>query len=76
MVKERKVLNVMTFKYLLTLIISFVVYTGNIFILNIVVGVPLYPSVIISLAISYVVNYALYEKLVFVEKSSGSLTAT
>ncbi len=70
MVKERKIMNVMTLKYLMTLFVSFSVYAGNIFLLNKICGLPFYPSVVISLGISYIVNYVLYEKIVFVQAYS------
>jgi putative flippase GtrA len=71
MVKDRRVVNVMTLKYMATLLIAFIVYTGNIFLLNRIVGLPFYFSVFIALGVSYIVNFLLYEKIVFVTESSS-----
>ncbi len=65
-VDEKKIMNMMTMKYFLALIVAFVFYAGNIWILNQVVELPFYIAVFIALLLSFIFNYFLYKKFVFV----------
>ncbi len=64
-VRDPRVMNVMTLKYLASLLLAFSIYMANLFVLNTVVGAPFYMAVVVALGISYIVNFLLYEKLVF-----------
>lgn len=65
-VDEKKIMNMMTVKYFLALIVAFVFYAGNIWILNQVVELPFYIAVFIALFLSFIFNYFLYKRFVFV----------
>jgi putative flippase GtrA len=69
-VRDRQIVNLMTLKYLGTLLLAYLIYTTNIFLMNRVLGLPFYGAVGLSLGISFVVNYLLYQKLVFVRGQS------
>ena len=65
-VDEKKIMNMMTVRYFLALAVAFVFYSGNIWILNQVVELAFYVAVFISLFLSFIFNYFLYKKYVFV----------
>ncbi len=65
-VDEKKIINMMTVRYFLALAVAFVFYSGNIWILNQVVELPFYVAVFIALFLSFIFNYFLYKKYVFV----------
>jgi putative flippase GtrA len=64
-IRDRQVVNLMTLRYLLTLVAAYLIYTGNIFLLSRVLGLPFYGAVGLSLGISFLVNYVLYQRFVF-----------
>lgn len=65
-VDEKKIMNMMTVRYFVALAVAFVFYSGNIWILNQVVELPFYVAVFISLFLSFIFNYFLYKKYVFI----------
>ena len=65
-VDEKKIMNMMTVRYFIALAVAFVFYSGNIWILNQVVELPFYVAVFIALFLSFIFNYFLYKKYVFV----------
>lgn len=65
-VDEKKIMNMMTVKYFIALFIAFVFYAGNIWILNQLVELPFYVAVFIALFLSFIFNYFLYKKYVFI----------
>ena len=65
-VDEKKIMNMMTVRYFVALAVAFVFYSGNIWILNQVVDLPFYIAVFIALFLSFIFNYFLYKKYVFV----------
>ena len=65
-VDEKKIMNMMTVRYFIALAVAFVFYAGNIWILNQVVELHFYVSVFIALFLSFIFNYFLYKKYVFV----------
>ena len=65
-VDEKKIINMMTVRYFIALAVAFVFYSGNIWILNQVVELAFYFAVFISLFLSFIFNYFLYKKYVFV----------
>ncbi len=71
-IRDMRVINFMSVKYLLSLISAFCIYMGNIYLLYEMAGFPFYWAVFVALGVSYVVNFIIYEKLVFVEKRAGA----
>ena len=65
-VDEKKIINMMTVRYFIALAVAFIFYSGNIWILNQVVELAFYFVVFISLFLSFIFNYFLYKKYVFV----------
>lgn len=65
-VDEKKIMNMMTVRYFIALAVAFIFYSGNIWILNQVVELPFYVAVFIALFLSFIFNYFLYKKYVFV----------
>ena len=65
-VDEKKIMNMMTVRYFVALVVAFIFYSGNILILNQVVDLPFYIAVFIALFLSFIFNYFLYKKYVFV----------
>ena len=65
-VDEKKVMNMMTVRYFLALCVAFVFYAGNIWVLNQVANLPFYLAVFITLFLSFIFNYFLYKKFVFI----------
>jgi len=65
-VDEKKIMNMMTVRYFLALTVAFVFYAGNIWILNQLVELPFYVAVFIALFLSFIFNYFLYKKYVFI----------
>ena len=65
-VDEKKIMNMMTVRYFIALAVAFIFYSGNIWILNQVVELAFYVAVFISLFLSFIFNYFLYKKYVFV----------
>ena len=65
-VDEKKIMNMMTVRYFVALAVAFVFYSGNIWILNQVVELPFYVAVFIALFLSFIFNYFLYKKYVFI----------
>lgn len=65
-VDEKKIMNMMTLRYFLALAVAFVFYAGNIWILNQLVELPFYVAVFIALFLSFIFNYFLYKKFVFI----------
>lgn len=65
-VDEKKIMNMMTVRYFVALAVAFVFYSGNIWILNQVVDLPFYIAVFIALFLSFIFNYFLYKKYVFI----------
>ena len=65
-VDEKKIINMMTVRYFIALAVAFVFYSGNIWILNQVVELPFYVAVFIALFLSFIFNYFLYKKYVFI----------
>ena len=65
-VDEKKIINMMTVRYFIALAVAFIFYSGNIWILNQVVELAFYVAVFISLFLSFIFNYFLYKKYVFV----------
>ena len=64
-IRDPRVINAMTVRYFLSLVLAFLIYMANLFALNRMMGLPFYMAVIIALGISYVVNFLIYDKLVF-----------
>ena len=65
-VDEKKIINMMTVRYFIALVVAFIFYSANIWILNQVVELPFYVAVFIALFLSFIFNYFLYKKYVFV----------
>ena len=65
-VDEKKIMNMMTVRYFLALGVAFIFYSGNIWILNQLVELPFYVAVFIALFLSFIFNYFLYKKFVFI----------
>ena len=65
-VDEKKIINMMTVRYFIALAVAFLFYSGNIWILNQVVELAFYIAVFIALFLSFIFNYFLYKKYVFV----------
>ena len=65
-VDEKKIMNMMTVRYFLALSVAFVFYAGNIWVLNQLVELPFYVAVFIALFLSFIFNYFLYKKFVFI----------
>ncbi|RXJ76631.1 hypothetical protein CRU86_06950 [Aliarcobacter skirrowii] len=65
-VDEKKIINMMTVRYFIALAVAFIFYSGNIWILNQVFELAFYVAVFISLFLSFIFNYFLYKKYVFV----------
>ena len=65
-VDEKKIMNMMTVRYFVALVVAFIFYSGNIWILNQVVDLPFYIAVFIALFLSFIFNYFLYKKYVFI----------
>lgn len=65
-VDEKKIMNMMTVRYFLALGVAFIFYAGNIWILNQLVELSFYISVFIALFLSFIFNYFLYKKFVFI----------
>ena len=65
-VDEKKIMNMMTVRYFIALAVAFVFYVGNIWILNQLVELPFYVAVFIALFLSFIFNYFLYKKYVFI----------
>ena len=65
-VDEKKIMNMMTVRYFVALVVAFIFYSGNIWILNQVVELVFYVAVFIALFLSFIFNYFLYKKYVFV----------
>ena len=65
-VDEKKIINMMTVRYFIALAVAFIFYSGNIWILNQVVELAFYIAVFIALLLSFIFNYFLYKKYVFV----------
>ncbi len=59
-------MNMMTVRYFVALSVSFVFYSGNIWILNQIFELPFYVAVFIALFLSFIFNYFLYKKFVFI----------
>lgn len=64
-VDEKTIMNMMTLRYFLALIVAFVFYSVNIWVLNQMVELHFYVAVFIALFLSFVFNYFLYKKFVF-----------
>ena len=65
-VDEKKIMNMMTVRYFVALAVAFIFYSGNILILNQLVDLPFYVAVFIALFLSFIFNYFLYKKYVFI----------
>lgn len=65
-VDEKKIINMMTVRYFIALAVAFIFYSANIWILNQVVELPFYVAVFIALFLSFIFNYFLYKKFVFI----------
>ena len=65
-VDEKKIINMMTVRYFIALAVAFIFYSGNIWILNQVVELAFYVAVFIALFLSFIFNYFLYKKYVFI----------
>ena len=65
-VDEKKIMNMMTVRYFVALAVAFIFYSGNIWILNQVVELAFYIAVFIALFLSFIFNYFLYKKYVFI----------
>ena len=65
-VDEKKIINMMTVRYFIALAVAFIFYSANIWILNQVVELAFYVAVFISLFLSFIFNYFLYKKYVFI----------
>lgn len=65
-VDEKKIMNMMTVRYFIALAVAFIFYSGNIWILNQVVELAFYVAVFIALFLSFIFNYFLYKKYVFI----------
>jgi len=68
LISEKKVFNTMSLRYIIVVIISYLIYMFNIFFLNKVLGLEFTIALILTLGINYVINYVLYEKIVFKKK--------
>lgn len=67
-ISDKKVFNMMSVRYVMVVIISYLIYMFNIFLLNNIIGLSFEISLILTLGINYVINYILYEKIVFKKK--------
>ncbi|MDF2946603.1 MAG: GtrA-like protein [Bacillales bacterium] len=67
LIDDRKVFNMMSVRYILVVIISYLIYISSIYVWKDIIGVSFTVALLITLAFNYVVNYWLYEKIVFVQ---------
>jgi putative flippase GtrA len=65
LINEKKIFNMMSLRYILVVILSYLIYIFNIFLFNRIIGLEFSISLYITLAINYAVNYLLYQKVVF-----------
>ncbi|ULL19027.1 GtrA family protein [Paenibacillus sp. H1-7] len=68
LIKEKKVLNYMSFKYVIVVIISYCIYVFNIYLFHDVIGIVFWLALVLTLGINFILNYILYEKIVFRNK--------
>jgi putative flippase GtrA len=68
LVIQRKVFNMMSLRYMAVVIVSYLIYVMNIFLLNRIVGLEFSIALFITLGINYVLNYILYRNFVFYNK--------
>jgi putative flippase GtrA len=65
MVKDKKVFNMMSVRYIFVVILSYCIYMFNMYILQELLGIDFTISLIITLGVNYIINYFLYENIVF-----------
>jgi putative flippase GtrA len=65
MVKDKKVFNMMSVRYIFVVILSYCIYMFNMFLLQELIGIEFTISLIITLGVNYIINYFLYENIVF-----------
>lgn len=70
LVKDKKVFNMMSVRYIAIVILSYLIYITNIYIFHRIIGIPFMLALILTLGINFIVNYVLYEKVVFLNKKS------
>jgi putative flippase GtrA len=67
LIDDRKIFNMMSVRYISVVIISYLIYISSIYVWKDIIGVSFTVALIITLGFNYVVNYWLYEKIVFVQ---------
>ncbi|WP_374702634.1 GtrA family protein [Bacillus sp. V33-4] len=70
LIKEKKVFNMMSLRYIIVVILSYCIYVLNMFIFNQLLGIKFAISLILTLGVNYIVNYFLYENIVFKHEHS------
>ncbi|WML41233.1 GtrA family protein [Neobacillus sp. OS1-2] len=65
LIKDKKVFNKMSLRYMFVVILSYGIYVANMFLLNKIVGINFSIALVITLGVNYIVNYFLYENIVF-----------
>lgn len=72
-IEDKKVFNMMSLRYIAVVIISYIIYVSNMYILNNIFHLNFSVALVLTLGINYVINYFLYEKVVF--KNDKSMPA-
>lgn len=72
LIKEKKVFNMMSVRYIFVVILSYGIYVFNMYLLNRILGINFSIALIITLGVNYIINYFLYEKIVFTNKKRKS----
>jgi putative flippase GtrA len=70
LVKDKKVFNMMSVRYIAVVIFSYGIYVLNMFILHQLIGINFSVSLVITLGVNYIINYFLYENIVFKQAKS------
>lgn len=68
LISNTKIFNMMSIRYILVVIISYLIYMLNLYVMHNILKFPFNISLIITLIINYLINYFLYEKIVFKNK--------
>ncbi|WP_179232757.1 GtrA family protein [Paenibacillus rigui] len=68
LIKEKKVISYMSFKYVIVVAISYCIYVFNLYLFHDVLGIVFWLSLVLTLGINFILNYIFYEKIVFRNK--------
>lgn len=65
LIKDKNVLNKMSIRYIFVVILSYCIYVFNMYLLHQILGMNFSISLFITLVVNYIVNFFLYENIVF-----------